>query len=85
MILPSKHIRLSESYLGMGGYILSLLKTPATIDDLWNRLQKEREFRPPYFSKISIEDIVLSLNLLFAIGAINIDEKGKLNYASPST
>ena len=82
MILPSKHIRLSESYLGMGGFLLSMLKTPMTIDDIWNRLQKERDFCPPYFSNLSIDDIVLSLNLLFAIGAISIDEKGKLCYAT---
>ena len=35
MILPSKHIRLSESLLGLGAVLLDFLNAPMTIDELW--------------------------------------------------
>ena len=39
MILPSKHISLSESLLGLAGILLTFLaKRPYTLDELWQEL-----------------------------------------------
>ena len=48
MILPTKHIRFSESLLGLGGVVLKIIKEPKTIDEkvedslknagLWNEV-----------------------------------------------
>ena len=77
MILPSKHIRFSESLLGLGGKLLSLLTKPLTIDELWRKFSKinnTKEF-PAYHS---FDNMVLALNFLFLIGSIDINEEGKI-------
>ena len=81
MILPSKHIKLSESYIGLSGFLLKLLKEPTTIDDLWVKFQKVNNtaLYPAYHS---FDNVVLGLNLLFSMGAIDIDEQGKIYYAT---
>jgi hypothetical protein len=81
MILPSKHIKLSESLIGLSGFLLKLLKEPVTIDDLWAKFQKVNN-TPIYPAYHSFDNVVLGLNLLFLMGAINIDEKGKIYYAT---
>ena len=81
MILPSKHIKLSESFIGLGGFLLKLLKETMTIDDLWTKFQKVNN-TSQYPAYHSFDNVVLGLNLLFSIGAIEIDEKGKIYYAS---
>lgn len=80
MILPSKYIQLSESYIGLGGILLRMLNTPMTVDELWQKYKKP-DLRPPYLADLSFDNLVFALNLLFAIGAIVIDDKGKLHYA----
>lgn len=35
MILPTKHIRVADSLLGIGGYVLSILDEPKTLDEIW--------------------------------------------------
>lgn len=81
MILPSKHIKLSESFIGLSGFLLKLLKEPITIDDLWVKFQKVNNtaLYPAYHS---FDNVVLGLNLLFSMGAIDIDEQGKIYYAT---
>lgn len=75
MLLPSKHIGLSESLLGLGGYLLKLLDTPLTIDELWWRFQKINDSKkmPVYHD---FDNVVLALNFLYSIRAVDIDEKG---------
>ena len=35
MLLPAKHIALSESLLGLGGLLLEMLASPKGIDELY--------------------------------------------------
>lgn len=35
MLLPDKHVKFSESLIGLGSHILELLDRPKTIDELW--------------------------------------------------
>lgn len=85
MIIPTKHIRLSESLFGLGGCLLRYLKEPKTVDQLWTvyskKINNSRQF-PAYHG---IEDVVLALNLLYMIGAVDINEKGEIYNAAAGT
>ena len=44
MILPTKHITIERSLLGVGAEILTIIKKrPETISELWNKLRKNHE------------------------------------------
>lgn len=80
MILPTKHIRISESLIGLGGYLLKFLKEPMTVDHLWLKFEKENNKKFPAYH--NFDNVVLSLNLLFLMGIIDINEKGELYNAT---
>lgn len=80
MLLPEKHINLSESLWGLGGVILKILEKPKYFDDLLNDYQKIDNSKS-FPASHSINEVILALDLLFAIGAITKNEKGELAYA----
>jgi len=69
MIIPTKHTNISESLLGFGGYILTQLRTPSTIDDLWTKYQADYK-NEIYFAKHSFDNLLLTIVFLFSIGTI---------------
>lgn len=72
MILPTKHIPLNRSLLGVGAELLALLDRESTVSGLWTALKREkREDEVPF------DWFVLALDLLFGIGAIEF-ERGLL-------
>lgn len=78
MILPSKHIRFSESLLGLGAFLVDILKEEnKTVDELWLRISKLNNSSklPAYHS---FDNVVLSLNYLFAIGVVEIGVGDKI-------
>lgn len=81
MILPSKHIRLSESYLGLGGFILSKLKSPTTVDKLWTDFTKVANSNT-FPANHSFDNFVLTIDILFSLGLVEIDTDGKLQRAT---
>ncbi len=81
MIIPTKHIKLSESLLGFGGALLGLLKKPQSIDELWHtysEANKKFKILPAYHN---FENLVLALDYLFIIGAIKIDSEERIYHA----
>lgn len=69
MLMPDKHIKFSESLLGLGSFLLDALSAPQTIDDLWTvygKARKAGEYRAPH----TFENLVLAVDILFAIGAV---------------
>lgn len=38
MIMPKKHILLSESYIGLGAFVLQILTSPLTLDSCWDQV-----------------------------------------------
>lgn len=78
MILPSKHISNAESLLGLGGLLLSFLADgPKTLDAIWSsysRVNNHPEF-PAYHS---FDNIIMATDLLFIIGAVDINPKGEI-------
>lgn len=67
--MPDKHIKFSESLLGLGSYVLEALSTPQTIDDLWSNFSKACR-AGNYPARHSFENLVLAVDTLYAIGAV---------------
>lgn len=76
MILPSKHIKFSQSILGLSGFLLNQLKEPKTIDELWSKYSRSSVKRFPSFH--DFDNIVLAINLLYIIEAVELLDDGKL-------
>jgi hypothetical protein len=81
MLLPDKHIKFSESLLGLGSFLLSILKKPMSVDTLWREYSQARD-SATYPAYHSFENIVLALDFLFAIGAISYGENGLIEKCS---
>lgn len=70
MILPTKHLPESRSLLGVSGTILSLLvEREATVSSLWDFFRETRGKD----NNVSFDWFVLGLDLLFALGAIQMN------------
>jgi len=67
MILPTTHISMKNSLLGVGAIVIEKLRHPRTVTALWNDLSKLPEVA-------TFERFVLVLDLLYLIGAIEIEE-----------
>jgi hypothetical protein len=77
MLLPQKHIKLAESLLGLGSFVLQSLQRPKHLDGIW------KEFQEAYESKVypayhSFENLILATDFLFAIDAVKLLPDGKL-------
>jgi hypothetical protein len=70
MILPTKHITESRSLIGQGGRILALLnERDHTVSSLWDSFLRAAD---AHF-EVTFDWFVLALDLLYAIGAIELD------------
>ena len=72
MILPTKTLTASRCLLGVGANVLRLLDQPKPVSRLWP------EFKAAYLPKadspvVSFAWFILSLDLLFVVGAIELD------------
>lgn len=67
MILPTKHISTRNSLLGVGAIILEHLYYPRTVTSLWDAVSTMPEVA-------TFERFVLALDLLYMIGAVEMDE-----------
>lgn len=65
MVLPSKHISQEKALLTVGAELLKQLKRPKTVSATWDAVRKSEVH-------ISFDWFVLALDLLYIIGAINI-------------
>lgn len=78
MIFPEKHIRLSESLLGLGSFVLECLEdNPKTVDKIWLdfRRVRDNDIYPAYHS---FENFILAIDLLYSLGLLTLDDSGKL-------
>ena len=79
MILPSKHISLAESLIGLGGALLEILTSqPCSLDSLWREYSKVNNRKELYPAYHSFDNVILAVNLLYMIGAVSITAEGKL-------
>jgi len=74
MILPSKYLSQDRALLTVGAHILQHLHQPKTVSSLWEELPHGDERKLHSTSVLSYDGFVLTLDLLFLIGAIEIEE-----------
>ncbi len=67
MILPTKHIKLSNSLLNVGAEILKHLDESQTVTSLWNKARTVSHVK-------TFERFILGLDLLFMIGVIDFQD-----------
>lgn len=67
MILPTKYISTRNSFLGVGAIIIERLNYPRTVASLWSDLSRVPEVA-------TFERFILVLDLLYMIGAIELEE-----------
>lgn len=73
MILPTKGIEPDRALLSVGAEVLRLLDEPKTVSRLWEELREGRREE----SRLTFDWFVLATDLLFAIGAVQLD-RGRL-------
>lgn len=77
MILPTKGITPDRSILAVGGDLLDLLDSPLSVSNLWSRYLNFRK-QMGLERLVNFDWFVLTLDFLFSIGAINLDDRGRL-------
>jgi len=82
MILPSKHIKFSESLLGLSAFLIDLLSEEMTVDELWFKFSKINNNKNVFPSYHDFDNVILSLDFLYLIGVVNINSKGLIINAS---
>ncbi|MDP3489783.1 MAG: hypothetical protein Q8R71_06570 [Phenylobacterium sp.] len=71
MILPGKHIKPDRALLTVGSDVLAAMGETATVSGLWEATRELRAKRASA-SPLPFDWFILSLSLLYAIGAIDI-------------
>ena len=67
MILPTKHVSVAQSYLGLGAQVLAHMERPQTLTRLWERVRES-------VASSNYERFLLTLDLLYSIDAIELDD-----------
>ena len=83
MVFPDKHIGFSESLLGLGSLVLDSLSTPKSIDSLWQELKRVQQ-QDHLFVSHNFENLVLAVDVLFAIGLLTMNTSGLLQKKASS-
>lgn len=74
MILPSKHLPQDRAFLTVGARILQHLSQPKTISALWEELPRQVAAGQNTVPTLRYDGFVLALDLLFLIGAIELQD-----------
>ena len=78
MILPTKGIAPDRCILGVGGDVLGLMQDePIGVSTLWERYTKYRK-RRGLDAPVAFDWFSLALDFLYMIGAIGLDDRGRL-------
>jgi hypothetical protein len=77
MLLPTEGIGVDRALLTVGGTLLSLLDSPASVTELWERFSLRA--RPADDAgKVTFDWFALALSMLFALRAVSWNEAGQL-------
>ena len=77
MILPRKHLTIGESIFGFGAFLLNNVLEKITVDELWGKYREAYD-NNVYPVAFSFDRFILTVDYLFIIGALDINEKGEL-------
>jgi len=83
MLLPTKGLAADRCLLEVGAEVLELLEKPVSVSQLWADLRRHRE-RIGALSPVTYDWYVLSLDMLFSIGVIQLNS-GLLRRATSAT
>lgn len=75
MLLPHKHIRFSNSLVAIAGYIRTIIDEPISIDELWIKVEQRKNTE---LIKPSFTQLIFSIDILFCIKQIIVDEEGRI-------
>ena len=64
MILPTEHIPICDTCIGIGGIILKELTTPRTVAELWSRVRRKS------IGAANLERFYLTLDFLYTMKLI---------------
>lgn len=67
MILPTKHIDVSRSLIGLGAEVLRSIERPQTVSSLWQLCRSIKDMG-------TFETFTLTLDFLYTIGAIEFED-----------
>jgi len=81
MILPTKHVRPDRALIGVGAEVLQILKRPVTMSRLWDEVRGRLSLHAPN-APIDYQWFILSLDLLYTIGALDFD-RGLVRRVAP--
>ena len=84
MVLPDKHIRFAESLLGLGALVLETLDAPKSIDTLWKEVHSSMQ-GGAFPATHTFDNLVLSVDILFAVGAVALNRDGRLERCASSS
>ena len=73
MITPTKGIAPDRCLLAVGAQVLLQLDEPRTVSQAWARLKSWRADQA-HTSPVSFEWFVLALDILYSIGAVELDQ-----------
>lgn len=82
MILPTKHLSQDRALLTVGARLLAHLARPKTASALWEEISRPAANTARPKTALRYDAYVLTLDLLFAIGAIELQE-GLLSRKAP--
>ncbi len=70
MILPTKHLSQDRALLSVGARLLARLMRPKTVSALWEEVSQPPDAEDGKNSSLRYDAYVLTLDLLFLMGAI---------------
>jgi hypothetical protein len=79
VILPTKRLPQDRALLAIGADVLLSLSQPQTVSKLWDEIKLNRLERR-FSSQLPFDWFLLSLSLLFAVGAVELID-GRLHRA----
>ena len=74
MILPSKHLSQDRALLTVGAHVLNHLDRPKTVSAVWEELWRGSGTNSETLPSLTYDWFVLALDLLYAVGAIELKE-----------
>lgn len=82
MILPTKHLSQDRALLTVGARLLAHLAQPKTVSALWEIISRPAIIKDGKKSALRYDAYVLTLDLLFLMGAITLKD-GLLSRKTP--
>ncbi len=82
LLLPSKHLPQERALLTVGACVLKQLNRPKTVSAVWQELRRNSGTEREHAAGLAFDWFVLALDLLFCIGAIELNE-GLLRRVEP--